>query len=50
MADFGYNNNPIRNQKNFKPATNINVANSGMIALTDEILLFYVENLKKIRF
>ena len=47
MADFGYNNNAIRNQKNFKPTTNSNVANSGMIALTDEILLFYVENLKK---
>ena len=47
MADFGYNNNAIRNQKNFKRTTNSNVANSSMIALTDEILLFYVENLKK---
>ena len=36
MVDFGYNNNAIRNQKNFKPIANGNVANSGMIALTEE--------------
>ena len=33
MADFGYNNNAIRNQKIFKP-----IANGGMIALTDDPL------------
>ena len=38
MVDFGYNNNAIRNQKHFKPITNGNVADSGMIALTDESL------------
>ena len=26
MADFGYNNNAIRNQKHFKPIANGNVA------------------------
>ena len=26
MAGFGYNNNAIRNQKNFKPIANGNVA------------------------
>ena len=31
MAEFGYNNNAIRNQKHFKPITNGNVADSGMI-------------------
>ena len=36
MADFGYNNNAIRNQKQSKPIANGNVADSGMIALTDE--------------
>ena len=36
MADFGYKNNAIRNQKHFKPIANGNVADSGMIALTDE--------------
>ena len=25
MADFGYNNNAIRNQKHFKPIANSNV-------------------------
>ena len=34
MVDFGYNNNAIRNQKQFKPIANGNVAVSGMIALT----------------
>ena len=38
MVDFGYNNNAIRNQKHFKPIANGNVADSGMIALTDEPL------------
>ena len=40
MAYFGYNNNAIRNQKILKPFANDNVADSGMIALTDEPLLF----------
>ena len=38
MADVGYNNNAIRNQKNFKPVANDNVADSGMIPLTDKPL------------
>ena len=38
MVGFGYNNNAIRNQKHFKPIANGNVADSGMIALTDESL------------
>ena len=38
MVDFGYNNNAIRNQKHFKPIANGNVADSSMIALTDEPL------------
>ena len=38
MADFGYNNNAIRNQKHFKPIANGNVADSGMTVLTDEPL------------
>ena len=38
MADFGYNNNAIRNQKIFKPVANGNAADSDMIALTDEPL------------
>ena len=33
MAEFGYNNNAIRNQKHFKPITNGNVPDTGMIAL-----------------
>ena len=36
MVDFGYNNNAIRNQKHFKPIANGNVADSSIIALTDE--------------
>ena len=36
MSDFGYNNNAIRNQKKFKPIANCYVADSGIIALTDE--------------
>ena len=40
MADFRYNNNAIRNQKKFKPIANRNVADRGMIALTDEPLPF----------
>ena len=39
MVDFGYNNNAIRNQKHFKPIANGNVADIGMIALTDKPLL-----------
>ena len=38
MVDFGYNNNAIRYQKYFKPIANDNVADSGMITLTDESL------------
>ena len=38
MADFGYNNNAIGNQKNFKPFANGNAADGGMISLTDEPL------------
>ena len=38
MVDFGYNNNAIRNQKHLKPIANSNIADSGMIALTDEPL------------
>ena len=38
MIDFGYNKNAIRNQKYFKPVANGNVADSGMIALIDELL------------
>ena len=38
MVDFGYTNNAMRNQKHFKPIANGNVADSGMIALTDEPL------------
>ena len=36
MVDFGYNNNAIRNQKHLKPIANGNIADSGMITLTDE--------------
>ena len=36
MVNLGYKNNAIRNQKHFKPIVNGNVADSGMIALTDE--------------
>ena len=35
MVDFRYINNAIRNQKHFKPIANSNVADIGMIALTD---------------
>ena len=38
MVDFGYNNNAIRKQKYFKPVTNGNAADKGMIALTGEPL------------
>ena len=38
MADFGYNNNAIRNQKHFKLIANGNVADGGMIVLTEEPL------------
>ena len=38
MVDLAYRNNAIRNQKHFKPIANGNVADSGMIALTDETL------------
>ena len=38
MVDSGYTNNATRNQKHFKPIANGNVADSGMIALTDEPL------------
>ena len=38
MVDFGYNNNAIRNQKNFKPISNGNITDTDMIALIDEPL------------
>ena len=38
MVDFGYENNAIRNQKHFKSIANSNVADSGMIVLTEELL------------
>ena len=38
MADSGYNNNAIRNQKNFKPIANGNHAESCMVALIYESL------------
>ena len=40
MVDFGYNNNAIniRNENYQKPVANGNIANSCMIALTDEPL------------
>ena len=38
MIDFRYKNNAIRSQKHFKTITNGNVADSDMIALTDEPL------------
>ena len=41
MTDFGNNNNANRNQKNFKPIANGNVAGSGMIALIDEPLPYW---------
>ena len=36
MADFEYDNNAIKNPKKFKRIANANVADSDMIALTDE--------------
>ena len=38
MVDFGYNKNVIRNQKYFKPIAYSNVADSGVIAITDKPL------------
>ena len=38
MADFGYNDNAIRNQKIFHPIAHGNVADCGMVVLTDEPL------------
>ena len=38
MVDFRYNNNALRDQKNFKPIANGNDADCGMISLTDEPL------------
>ena len=38
MVDFGYNNNAMRIPKHFKPISNGNVADSGMIAVTDKPL------------
>ena len=38
LVDFAYINNAIRNQKHFQPIANGNVADSGMIATTDETL------------
>ena len=36
MDDFGYKNNCHQKPKQFKPIANGNVADSGMVALTDE--------------
>ena len=44
MADFGYSN-CYQKPKKFNSIANCNVADSGMIALTDEPL--HVEKLKK---
>ena len=38
MADFGYNDNAIRNQKIFRPIVHGNVAETGVISLTEEPL------------
>ena len=38
MVDFGYSKNVIRNQKHFKSIAYSNVADSGMIAITDKPL------------
>ena len=38
MADFGCNDNDLRNQKILKPIAHGNVADSGMVALIDEQL------------
>ena len=38
LVDFACRNNAIRNQKHFKPIADGNVADSSMIALTDESL------------
>ena len=38
MVDFGYKNNAIRNKNHFKPIANGHIADSSMIALTDEPL------------
>ena len=38
MVDFGHSNNAIRNQKHFKPIVNGNVADSGVVVLTDKPL------------
>ena len=47
MVDSGYNNNAIRKQKHFKPIANGNVADSGMIVLTDESLSCWKTGLRK---
>ena len=39
MADFGYITNTIRHQSVFTPIVYINVADTGMVPLTDESLL-----------
>ena len=47
MADFGYNNNVIRNQKLFKPIAHGNVADCGMVSLTDEPLPCHKKSIKE---
>ena len=50
MADIWYTvSNAVRNQKYFKPIANGNVADSGIISLTDEPLPCWKPNLRKIR-
>ena len=49
MVDIWYKiSNAIRNQKYFKPIANGNVADSGIISLTDEPLPCWKLNLRKI--
>ena len=50
MADFGYNDNAIRNQNIFKPIAHGNVADCGMVALTDEPLPYCKKSKKEWKF
>ena len=47
MADFGYNNNAIRNQNIFKTIVHISVADTGMVALTDGSLSYQKKSRKE---
>ena len=50
MADFGYNNNAIRNQNTFKRIDHINVADTGMVAITDGSLSYQKKSKKEWKF